>query len=82
VTTYHRSDLAREAVAKAAREHRVNPAAIIGHERNRRVQPARRYAAWLMRHLLGMSFAEIGYVLGQRDHTTVMYMLNVLKEQA
>jgi hypothetical protein len=44
---------------------------VTGPDRHRRIAGARQVAAWLLRKA-GLSFPEIGRVLGARDHTTAM----------
>ena len=44
-----------------------------GRDRSREVAIPRQVAMHLLREELGLSFPQVGYLLGGRDHTTVMY---------
>lgn len=48
--------------------------------RTKRVALARQTAMYLLRHLLNLSLKDIGFVLGGKDHTTVMHALERIEE--
>ncbi len=78
--TQVRHPRAYDAVKKAALEHQIKVSEILGTSTHWRIVQARRYAAWLMRNLLQMSYPEIGFHLN-KDHSSVITMLKKLKEQ-
>ena len=53
--------------------YRVTISALSGKQRTRAVTLPRHVAMYLMREDAGMSLPHIGRILGDRDHTTVMY---------
>ena len=53
-----------------------------GQSRKRSVVQARHVAIYLMREDLGLSLAQIGKILGGRDHTTVRYAYRKIKSTA
>lgn len=69
---------AAEIIVQAAREWLITTAQLRGPGRYHLLTEARQYAAYRMRHELGMSYPSIGAELGGRHHTTVMYLLGVV----
>lgn len=45
-----------------------------GSKRNRAISDGRRLAVHLLRDLMRLTYAEIGTILGDRDHTTVIHL--------
>jgi chromosomal replication initiator protein len=56
-----------------AREWRTTTDALVGPQRTKVIAEARQVAMYLVRKLIGLSFAQIGEHFGGRDHTTVLY---------
>jgi chromosomal replication initiator protein len=56
-----------------AREWRTTSEALAGPHRTKPIAEARQVAMYLVRRLVGLSFAQIGDHFGHRDHTTVLY---------
>ncbi len=52
---------------------------LIGRRRSAYMVNARHVAAWCLRQQ-GLSYPEIGRVLGGRDHTTAMYSVKVIDD--
>lgn len=51
----------------------IKPTLLKGPRRNARLVRARQVCMYLLKKELGLTFAEIGNVLGGRDHTTIMH---------
>lgn len=51
----------------------VKSSDIVGSKRDKQIAMPRQIAMYIMREELGMSFPQIAYSLGKRDHTTVMH---------
>jgi len=61
---------AERIIAVCAAEANVPAAAITGNSRRASFIPARRKAAWELRYGLGLTYTEVGKLLGGRDHST------------
>jgi chromosomal replication initiation ATPase DnaA len=64
-----------------ARFYRVLPSQIYDQDRSKRVSEARKAVFEVLRHGLDMSLDQIGDVMGNRDHTTVIYGLKTLNRE-
>ena len=53
--------------------YRIRPTQIRGAKRDSSLVKARQVAMYLLKKELGLTFVEIGNLLGGRDHTTIMY---------
>lgn len=53
--------------------YKITPQALKGEKRNASLVRARQVAMFLLKKEVGLSFSEIGNLLGGRDHTTIMY---------
>ena len=53
--------------------YKIKPTQIRSPKRDASLVKARQVAMYLLRKKFGLSFVEIGNILGGRDHTTVMY---------
>jgi len=53
--------------------YRIKPTQIRGSRRDSSLVKARQVAMYLLKKELGLTFVEIGNLLGGRDHTTIMY---------
>jgi chromosomal replication initiator protein len=73
VSLPHRQLEAGEILARVAAYYGVSMEELLGPRRNRAVAMARQVAMYLVRDLTSLSLPQIGRVLGDRDHTTVMY---------
>lgn len=54
---------------------------LIEHSRRKELVEPRQIAMFLLKDLLGMSYADIGYKLGKRDHTTIIYACEKIEKQ-
>jgi chromosomal replication initiator protein len=61
--------------------YHVDVADLTGRSRNKEIVLPRQMAMYLMREETGTSLPQIGDVLGGRDHTTVMYGHEKMKEE-
>ena len=65
--------------------YRIKPTQIKSPKRDASLVKARQVAMYILRKEFGLSFVEIGNILGGRDHTTIMYgvdkMENLLAEK-
>lgn len=55
---------------------------IVGRSRKRRVVRPRQAVAWVAREVTSRSFPEIGRLLGNRDHSTVIHAVALVEEYA
>lgn len=53
--------------------YNVKPTQLKGPKRDASLVRARQVAMYLLKHELGLTFVEVGNILGGRDHTTVMH---------
>ena len=60
-------------IAETAAKHNIPTQAILRRNRRRGVAWARFEIMWRARHELGAPYQLIGYVLGGRDHSTIMH---------
>lgn len=60
-------------LAVTARYFGVTQAALTGPSRRKSLVQARNIIVYLARQLTGLSYADIGRALGNRDHTTIMH---------
>ena len=65
-------------IRETAREHGLTKADIVGPRRQARVVQARYEAAYRMQTELEMTLMAIGFVLGGRNHSTVLHGLRQL----
>ncbi len=73
--------LTPDAVLEIVSKHfSVSTEDITGKRRNKSVALARPLAMLLCRELLGLSLVQVGRVFGGRDHSSVLYSLNKIKE--
>ncbi|MCK5945889.1 MAG: chromosomal replication initiator protein DnaA [Mycoplasmataceae bacterium] len=56
--------------------YKINKKEIIGKSRKQNVVLARHIAMWLIREINKLSYAQIGKVVGGRDHSTVLSAIN------
>ncbi|MCQ2958383.1 MAG: hypothetical protein MJ180_05740, partial [Candidatus Gastranaerophilales bacterium] len=61
--------------------YKVEPSEIKGALRTKEIVTPRNVVVYLTRELLGMSFPNIGSVLGNRKHATVMYSYDQINKQ-
>ncbi len=54
---------------------------LIEHSRRKELVEPRQIAMFLLKDLLGMSYADIGYKMGKRDHTTIIYACEKMEKQ-
>ena len=53
---------------------------LVDQSRRKEIVEPRQIAMYLMKDLLGMSYSDIGYKLGKRDHTTVMHACDKISQ--
>lgn len=69
----HNSVAPGDVIGAVARAFSIPVERLNGRDRSREVAIPRQVAMHLLRAELGMSFPQVGEILGGRDHTTVMY---------
>ena len=62
-------------IRETAREHGLTKADIVGPRRQARIVKARYEAAYRMQLELEMTLTAIGFVLGKRNHSTIIHGL-------
>lgn len=75
-----RPGLAQEIVEATAQLGGVPVAWLLSARRAKRLARLRQIAAYLMREMTPMSLPQIGRMLGNRDHTTVMHSLKIMQK--
>jgi chromosomal replication initiation ATPase DnaA len=55
-------------------------ASLVGHRRVKGLARARQVAAWLLRHVCGCSFPEVGITMG-KDHSTMVHACNTVDDE-
>jgi hypothetical protein len=60
---------AERIIAVCAAEIGEPACAVTGHSRRAALIPARHKAMWELRYALGLSLAQVGKLVGERDHT-------------
>ena len=63
----------KQLIATVAAAFDVTAADLTGQRRTRHIVLARQACAWVLRSATPLSLAEIGRLLGGRDHTTIGY---------
>ena len=64
---------ARQIVAEVALKHGLKMSDLTGPYRHKSIVKARHEAMWRVRDETNLSYPQIGRVLGNRDHTTVLH---------
>lgn len=67
-------------IEQTATFYDVKSSDIVGSKRDKQIAMPRQVAMYIMREELGMSFPQIAYSLGKRDHTTVMHGVKKIKK--
>lgn len=65
----------REYVKHTAQKYGVNVQELLSHGRSREMVAIRDEIAYFLRFSAKLSYPRIGYVLGERDHTTAIAMV-------
>lgn len=68
-------------VSEVARTYNITPADIRSRKRNSNISNARKAAMYVVQNITGMTMQEIGKEFGGRDHSTVVYSINEVKEK-
>lgn len=68
-----RPGLGRRIIAEVAERHGLTAAHLIGRQLIRAVVLARQEAMWELRQRTKLSTPQIGHLLGDRDHSTVLH---------
>jgi|694.fasta_scaffold87132_4 chromosomal replication initiation ATPase DnaA len=71
----------RRIASTTAKRFSMPPACLVGPCRRKNVAHARSTAIFLARRLTGKSLVEIGRFFGDRDHTTVLHSIRVVKKR-
>jgi chromosomal replication initiator protein len=66
---------------EVAKRFSVDVKAILGARRSREIVLARQVAMLLCREELGLSYPALGKLFGGKDHSTVLYAVNKIKEK-
>jgi len=66
----------RRRVNEICERHGLPMEAVRGPSRCQRVIPARKAVACFLRHEKHMSLSQIGHFLGDRDHTSIHYLIH------
>ena len=67
-------------VKAVATRYNVTPESIKGKRRTNAIVVPRQVGMYLIRNLTGMPLADIGKIFGNRDHTTVLYACDRVKD--
>lgn len=62
-------------IIQAAAREGVSPKNVVGPTRVPEFCRARNEAAWRLRKEVGLTLKEIGYLLGGRDHSTILHSI-------
>jgi len=68
-----------EIVKNICQFYGLKPTQLKGERRNSSLVKARQVAMYILKKDLGLSFVEIGNILGGRDHTTIMHGVNKIE---
>ena len=69
----HRQLHPKEIIQAVANHYSLKQAVLIGTRRQKEIALARHVAMFLLKSLLSLSYAEIGQLFSNRDHTSVMH---------
>ncbi len=72
---------ADELITRVAAHYGVPRDVMRSAERRKSYVHARHVAAWALRRTLELSYAEIGQLLGDRDHSTMIYACAKVEER-
>ena len=67
-------------VSRVCQYYSVKPTQLRGPKRDAGLVRARQVAMYLLKTRLGMTYSEVGNILGGRDHTTIMHGVNKMEE--
>lgn len=70
-----RKKMAREIIQNMARKHGLSIEAILSHRRQKHIVAARHEAIYLISEETDMSLPQIGRIMGDRDHTTILHAI-------
>ena len=70
----------RVIIKAVATRYNVSPESVKGKRRTNNIVVPRQIAMYLIRNLTGLPLAEIGKYFGNRDHTTVLYAFDRVKD--
>lgn len=66
---------------EVARTYGITPDDIISQKRNAKISGARQVAAYIIREITQMPMVDIGQSLGNRDHSTIVYAIQVVEKK-
>ena len=67
-------------IGEVARTYNVSPSEIRGKRRTASISAARQTAIYVVREITGMSMEDIGREFNGRDHSTIVYSINAMKQ--
>ena len=67
-------------IGEVARTYNVSPSEIRGKRRTAAISAARQTAIYVVREITGMSMEDIGQEFNGRDHSTIVYSMNAMKQ--
>ena len=72
---------AEEVQNKVSKHFKVLVSDLIGKRRSQNIALARQVSMYLIRKKLSLSFPEIGAIFGGREHSTVIYAINMIEDK-
>ncbi len=76
----HRQIHPKEILSAVSNHYHIKQAVITGTRRQKEIALARHVAMFLLKSLLSMSYAEIGRLFSNRDHTSVMHAVTKIND--
>lgn len=76
----HRQLHPKEVISAVSNHYHIKQAVITGTRRQKEIALARHVAMFLLKSLLSMSYAEIGRLFSNRDHTSVMHAVTKIND--
>ena len=70
-----------EIISATATHYHLKQAVVTGTRRQKEIARARHVAMFLLKSLLNLSYAEIGKLFSNRDHTSVMHAVTKINDQ-
>lgn len=67
-------------LTRVCRYYNIDLADLTSGKRHKQLTKARHICMYLLKDVLALSFSEIGRLFGGRDHTSIMYAVNKLKQ--
>ena len=77
----HRQLHPKEIIQAVSKHYSIKPAIITGTRRQKEIALARHVAMFLLKSLLTLSYAEIGQLFSNRDHTSVIHAVTKINDR-